>query len=88
MTKKVILPFALVALLAGVGWVPAQAGAAQCGIGVVRAGSRHVDDRFIPFPPAHVKLALLRAFPVVGWKVTKDEGFHLAAKKTWGSPKS
>lgn len=84
MTKQVTLPVAVVALLAGAGWIHAQAGNAACGIGVMRAGSQHVDDRFIPFPPEHVKFALLRAFPVVGWKVTKDEGFHLRGEKDMG----
>jgi hypothetical protein len=70
MIKKPIRPAAFVALLVCAQWIHAQAGNAPCGIDVIRAGSRHVDDRFIPFPPEHVKFALLRAFPDVGWKVT------------------
>lgn len=84
MTKNAILSAALVALLAGAQWVHAQAGNAPCGIEVIRAGSQHVDGRFIPFPPEHVKFALLKAFPDVGWKVTKDEGFHLRGEKDMG----
>jgi hypothetical protein len=71
-------------LLAGAQWIYAQSGNAPCGIDVIRAGSEHVDDRFIPFPPDHVKFALLKAFPDVGWKVTKDEGFHLRGEKDMG----
>jgi len=84
MTKNTIFSAALVALLAGAQWIHAQAGNAPCGIDVVRAGNQHVDDRFVPFPPEHVKFALIRAFPDVGWKVTKDEGFQLQGEKDLG----
>jgi hypothetical protein len=57
---------------------------ALCGIDVIRAGKENVDDRFIPLLPEHVKFALLRAFPDVGWKVTKDEGFHPRGEKDMG----
>lgn len=64
--------------------IHAQPGSAPCGIDVIRAGSEHVEDRFIPSPPEHVKFALLRALPDVGWKVTKDEGLHLRGEKDAG----
>jgi hypothetical protein len=84
MTKPAILSAALVAMLAGAQWTLAQTGNAPCGIDVIRAGKEHIDDRFIPFPPDHVKFALVRAFPDVGWKITKDEGFHLRGEKDMG----
>lgn len=81
--RNAILPAAIM-LLAGSQYMRAQAGNAPCGIDVIRARSQHVDDRFIPFPPEHVKFALLRALPDVGWKVTKDEGLHLRGEKDMG----
>jgi hypothetical protein len=84
MIKNAILSATLVSVLAGAQWTRAQTGSAPCGIDVLRAGKEHVDDRFIPFSPEHVKFALLRAFPDVGWKVSKDEGFHLRGEKDMG----
>jgi hypothetical protein len=84
MIKNTILSATLVSVLAGVQWTHAQTENAPCGIDVIRAEKEHVDDRFIPFPPEHVKFALIRAFPDVGWKVRKDEGFHLRGEKDMG----
>ena len=84
MTNKMHLAIAIIALLAGARWVFAQDGGVPCGIDVIRAGRPKVDDRFVPSPPEHVKYALLRAFPDVGWKVTKDEGLYLQGEKDMG----
>lgn len=56
---------------------PMRAQSPPCGLDVVRTEGRNIDDRFMPFPPEHVKFALLRAFPAVAGKVTNEEGFHI-----------
>ena len=52
-----------------------------CGVEILRIEGPNIDDRFVPFPPGHVKFVLLKAFPAVSGKVTKEDGYYLEGEE-------
>ena len=68
---------ALFLLVTAIGCLHAQT--PPCGIAIIRTDGPNTDERFVPFPPEHVKFALLRALPPLTGKVSKDDGLHIEA---------